>query len=172
MDDDGARPLEVAQQGAPVGRIACREDVERALARVDVVQVLGGPVQRQTLDALVLRRQHVLAAGAVAVDAVDDVQDDVRVVDVVVERVKVEADEARRARHDRRHGVGEALRHRLHHVALDELLLRVHQKVLHRRTPLAVLLRSAPQQKKQQTQITPSTSRISRSHHSPSPAID
>ena len=68
-------------------------------------------------------------------DAVDDVENDIRVIDGVVVRVEIESDEAGRTRYDGAHGVIEALRDGEEDAALDELLLRVHEEVVDRSAP-------------------------------------
>ena len=123
VNNDGSRSLEVLQQGSAVGHVSGAQHVEGSLPAVDVVQVLGGPVDGQTFDALVLRSQNVFSGRAVFLDAVDDVKDDVRVVDVVAGGVEVETDESGGSGHDRDHRVGEAGRDGVHDLALDELLL-------------------------------------------------
>lgn len=67
MDNDGSRSLEVLEKGAPVGDVARAQHVERALARVYVVEVLGRPVHGQAFYALVLTGQHDFAARAILV---------------------------------------------------------------------------------------------------------
>ena len=130
VDDNGARSLQILQKCSPVSHVSGAQNVQGAFPAVNVVEVLGGPVDGQTFDAFVLRGQHVLAGGAVFLDAVNDVQNDVRVVDVVPVRVEVQTDESGRARNDGDHRVGKTRRNRVHDFALDELLLRVHEEVV------------------------------------------
>jgi len=130
VNDDGSGTLQVLEQRPAVGDVSGAQNVQRALPAVDVVEVLGRPVDGETLDALVLGSQNVFAGGAVFLDAVDDVQNDVGVVDVVAVGVEVETDESGRPGDDRNHRVGEAGRDRVHDLALDEFLLRVHQEVV------------------------------------------
>ena len=48
VDHNGPRTLQIPQKCPAIGWIACVQNVQRAFATVDVVQVLGCPIQRQS----------------------------------------------------------------------------------------------------------------------------
>ena len=65
MNYNCSGPLEVLEQCPSVIVILGREDIEGPLPRVDVVEVVAGPVHGQALHALVLTGQHILPRGSV-----------------------------------------------------------------------------------------------------------
>ena len=65
MNYNCSGPLEVLEQCPSVIVILGREDIEGPFPRVDVVEVVAGPVHGEPLHALVLAGQHVLTRGAV-----------------------------------------------------------------------------------------------------------
>ena len=130
VNDNSSGSLQILQKGSPVGNVSGAQHVQGSLPAVDVVEVLGSPVDGQAFYSFVLWGQDVFAGGSVFLDSVDHVQDDVWVVDVVPVGVEVESDESGRARDDGYHRVGEARRNWTHDLSLDELLLWVHEEVV------------------------------------------
>ena len=61
MHHNSPGSVEVLEQHSPGVGLLHTQHVQRALAAVDVVQVLGHPVEGQTLHAFVLRGQQCLA---------------------------------------------------------------------------------------------------------------
>ena len=66
VDYDGPGSLEVLQEGPPVVVVLGGEDVERSLPRVDVVEILAGPVQSQALNTLILTRQDIFSLSSIS----------------------------------------------------------------------------------------------------------
>ena len=66
MNHNGAGPLQVLQQSSPVLVVLGGENVESSLPGVDVVQVLAGPVKRQTLHSLVLTGQNIFSLRSIS----------------------------------------------------------------------------------------------------------
>ena len=65
MNNNGPGPLEVLEKRPSVVVILGREDIEGALPRVDVVEVVAGPVHGQALHPLVLTGQDILPRGSI-----------------------------------------------------------------------------------------------------------
>lgn len=65
MDNNGPGPLEVLEKRPSVLVILGREDIEGALPRVDVVEVVAGPVHGEPLHPLVLAGQDILPRGSI-----------------------------------------------------------------------------------------------------------
>ena len=66
MNHNGSGSLQVLQQRSPVLVVLSGENVESSFSRVDVIQVLAGPIQCQALHSLVLACQHIFSLSSVS----------------------------------------------------------------------------------------------------------
>ena len=66
MNHDSPGPLQVLQQSSPVLVVLSGENVESSFPRVNVIQVLAGPIKCQPLHSLVLTCQHIFSFSSIS----------------------------------------------------------------------------------------------------------
>lgn len=104
---------------------------QRTFSRINVVQVIRSPIDRESFYPLVLTSQDDFTSGRVLVYPVYNVLKNVAVIDVLIVCVVIQPNESCSLGNHWQDSVAKAFHHGIEYAAFNEPLLRIHEEFLH-----------------------------------------